>query len=89
VGLSDAGRKGGNPSNRRRDVAQRSYYAQIRALDHAKVSVVPPFNHTLLAWASLLGWFVFADVPGLWTILGTCRVVLSGLYAWIQDREGH
>jgi drug/metabolite transporter (DMT)-like permease len=65
-----------------------AYYAQIRALDHAQVSAVQPYGYTLLVWASLLGWIVFSDIPGPWTILGACIVALSGLYAWTQDREG-
>ncbi len=63
-------------------------YALIRALDHAEASPVQPYGYTLLVWAALLGWLVFADIPGLWTILGAGVVVLSGVYAWTQDRKG-
>ena len=62
-------------------------YAVIRALDFAEASAVQPHSYTLLVWAALMGWLVFGDVPALWTILGACIVVLSGLYAWIQDRK--
>ena len=65
-----------------------AHYALIRALDYADASAVQPHGYTLLVWAALMGWLVFGDVPGLWTILGACIVVLSGLYAWTQDREG-
>jgi drug/metabolite transporter (DMT)-like permease len=65
-----------------------AHYALIRALDYAEASAVQPHGYTLLVWASLLGWLVFGDVPGLWTILGACIVVLSGIYAWAQDRKG-
>ena len=63
-------------------------YAIIRGLDYAEASAVQPYGYTLLVWAALMGWLVFGDVPGAWTILGACIVVLSGLYAWTQDREG-
>jgi drug/metabolite transporter (DMT)-like permease len=64
-----------------------AHYALIRALDYAEASAVQPHGYTLLVWATLLGWLVFGDVPGGWTILGACIVVLSGLYAWSQDRK--
>jgi len=65
-----------------------AHYALIRALDYADASAVQPHGYTLLVWAALMGWLVFGDVPGPWTILGACIVVLSGLYAWTQDRKG-
>lgn len=64
-----------------------AHYALIRALDYAEASAVQPHGYTLLVWAALMGWLVFGDVPGIWTILGACIVVLSGLYAWTQERK--
>jgi len=61
-----------------------AHYALIHALDFAEAGAVQPYAYTLLVWAALLGWLVFGDVPGLWTILGACIVVLSGLYAWAR-----
>ena len=66
-----------------------AHYALIKALDHAEASAVQPYGYTLLVWAALLGWLVFGDLPGPWTILGACVVAGSGLCAWVQDRKGH
>lgn len=65
-----------------------AHYALIRALDHAEASAIQPFGYTLLVWAGLMGWLVFGDVPGPWTIGGACIVVLSGLYSWTRDQQG-
>lgn len=65
-----------------------AHYALIKALDHAEASAVQPYGYTLLVFAALMGWLVFGDIPGIWTILGACIVVLSGLYTWARDREG-
>jgi drug/metabolite transporter (DMT)-like permease len=62
-------------------------YALIRALDYAEASAIQPHGYTLLVWATVMGWLVFGDVPGPWTVLGACIVVLSGLYAWTRDRK--
>jgi drug/metabolite transporter (DMT)-like permease len=65
-----------------------AHYALIKALDGAEASAMQPYGYTLLIWAALMGWLVFGDTPGLWTIVGACIVVLSGLYAWSQDQRG-
>jgi drug/metabolite transporter (DMT)-like permease len=64
-----------------------SHYALIRALDYAEAGVVQPFSYSLLVWAALLGWVVFADVPDAATILGAGIVVACGLWSWRQDRK--
>ena len=65
-----------------------AHYALIKALDHAEAGAVQPYGYTLLVWATAMGWLVFGDIPGAWTILGACIVVLSGLYSWALDRKG-
>jgi drug/metabolite transporter (DMT)-like permease len=64
-----------------------AHFALIKALDYAEASAIQPYGYTLLVWAALLGFLVFADVPGVWTILGGGIVVLSGLYTWHHDRK--
>lgn len=64
-----------------------AHYALIKALDYAEASAVQPYGYTLLVWAALLGFLVFADIPGPWTVLGGAVVVLSGLYTWHHDRR--
>ena len=63
-------------------------YALIRALDYTQASAVQPYCYTLLVWAALLGWLVFGDIPGIWTVLGAGVVVLSGVYAWTREGKG-
>lgn len=65
-----------------------AHYALIKALDFAEASAVQPYGYTLLVFAAVTGWLFFGDVPGPWTILGACIVVLSGLYTWAREREG-
>ncbi len=43
-------------------------------------AVVAPFDYTALIWASLLGWLVWAEVPGLWTYAGAAVIMASGVY---------
>lgn len=51
-------------------------------------SVVAPFDYAGLLWASLLGWLVWRDAPGLNDCLGALFIVGSGLYiAWREARS--
>ncbi len=64
-----------------------AHYALIKALDYAEAGAVQPYAYSLLVWATVLGFLVFGQLPDGWTITGAAIVVLSGLYAWRQDRR--
>jgi drug/metabolite transporter (DMT)-like permease len=51
-----------------------------QALREAEVAVVMPFEYLRLIWAALIGMFVFAEVPGLWTWMGGAMIVASTSY---------
>ncbi len=53
---------------------------------HASASHIAPFMYSQIIWMIGLGYFVFADVPDIWTITGSCIVVLSGLYLLRRER---
>jgi len=46
----------------------------------APAAIVAPFDYTALIWASLLGWLVWGDTPGVWTLAGASVIVISGIY---------
>ncbi len=52
----------------------------------AIVSAIAPFEYTYLVWASLLGYFVFGDIPGIRTIAGGLAVVACGCYVLYRER---
>lgn len=53
----------------------------IQALRYATAATLQPFNYTLLVFATLIGLFVFGELPDTWTVVGACMVVAGGLYA--------
>ena len=63
-----------------------AHVSVIRALSLSEVSALQPFNYTMLVWATLIGYFVFDDLPDPMTVLGAGVIVLSGLYAWRWER---
>jgi len=58
----------------------------VLAFRYADASVLAPFSYTQLLWVSTLGYFVFGEVPDLWTIVGAAFIVSSGLYTAHRER---
>lgn len=48
------------------------------AYREAPASLLAPINYVHVVWAGLLGWIVFAHVPGAVALAGMAAVVLSG-----------
>jgi drug/metabolite transporter (DMT)-like permease len=53
----------------------------------AAVSSVAPFEYVYILWASLVGYLIFADVPGLRTMIGGAVIVASGCYIILRERQ--
>ncbi|WP_260986406.1 DMT family transporter [Bordetella genomosp. 13] len=50
-------------------------------------SVVAPYDYTGLLWATLLGWLIWRDAPGLAVCVGAIFIAGSGVYiAWREAR---
>jgi len=58
----------------------------VLAFRYADASVLAPFSYTQLLWVSILGFFVFGEVPGVWTVVGAGFIVASGLYTAHRER---
>ncbi|MDR3376653.1 MAG: DMT family transporter [Ancalomicrobiaceae bacterium] len=66
-----------------------SHFFVIRAYTLAPAPVVAPFSYSQMIWTSLLGYIIFADVPGIYTLIGAAIVVASGLYLLVAEtRQG-
>ncbi|TAK09038.1 MAG: DMT family transporter [Rhizorhabdus sp.] len=58
-----------------------------QSLHAAPVSVVTPFDYLQIIWVTVLGWLIWAAVPGLNTVLGAALIIASGLYTvWREHR---
>ena len=53
----------------------------------APAPVLAPFIYLGLIWMSAAGYFVFGNVPTLWTLSGAAVVILSGLYLLARERQ--
>ncbi|WP_323989794.1 DMT family transporter [Nguyenibacter sp. L1] len=59
---------------------------QTEAFASAQVSAIGPFAYSGLLWAALIGWFGFAEVPGIGMLSGALLIVGSGLWMLRHDR---
>lgn len=59
----------------------------VRAFTLAPAALVSPFTYTKLLWVSILGFFVFGDLPGANTLAGSALIVAGGLYVVHRERR--
>jgi len=56
----------------------------IMCLTHAfrlgPAAVISPFEYSALIWAALIGYLVWGELPGVYTLAGAVIVISSGLY---------
>jgi drug/metabolite transporter (DMT)-like permease len=65
-----------------------SAFAQLlmtEAYRAAEPTVVAPFEYSGILWTTLLGAFLWAEMPGRWDALGIAVLVGSGLYIWHRE----
>lgn len=67
-------------------VSTTGHWFMILAFRHADASVLAPFTYSQLFWASLFGFFLFAVLPDIWTIVGSVIIACSGLYTAHRER---
>jgi drug/metabolite transporter (DMT)-like permease len=53
----------------------------------AEANYVAPFEYTALIWAASWGFFIFGDVPTLYTYAGAALIVGAGLYMLFSGRK--
>lgn len=61
------------------------HYCLTRGFRAADISATQSLRFLDLIWASLLGWWLFSDVPSQTTVLGALVILLSTI--WIARRE--
>jgi S-adenosylmethionine uptake transporter len=67
-------------------VALVGQYAITNGFRYAPVYLVGALEYTTLIWATLWGFFLFAEVPTVNVVFGAVLVVLSGLAVVLGER---
>lgn len=62
------------------------HWIVVKAFRYADASVLAPFSYVQLVWVTLLGFFVFGEVPDAFTFGGAAIIIASGLYTAHRER---
>lgn len=62
------------------------HYLLITAHGRAPAAVLAPYVYTQIVWMIGLGFLVFGNAPGPFTIVGASVVIASGLYLFYRER---
>lgn len=54
---------------------------------HADMSIIAPFEYTSLILSVIVGYFVFAEVPTINTLVGGAIVVVAGIFIILRERR--
>ena len=60
-------------------------YLLIEGIRRAPASVVSPLEFTALVWSFVLGYLIWADVPGVHVFGGAALILLSGAFIVIEE----
>ncbi len=63
------------------------HYCVARALMWGPAPVISPFQYVQLLAASLFGYFIFGDVPSMWTYVGAVIIIGSGVSIALRARR--
>lgn len=58
-----------------------------RSYEHAEASLLAPLAFTEIAMTTLLGWWVFGDLPDRWTVLGVAILIASAIYISLREQR--
>lgn len=61
--------------------------ALSQALKETEPTAVLPFDFLKLIWATLLGLWVFGELPDLWTYVGAAVIFASGFYIVLREHR--
>ncbi len=62
-----------------------SHWCMTQSLKMSDTTFVMPLQFTKLIWASLIGLFVFSEIPDLWTWIGGIIIFISVIYITYRE----
>ena len=68
-------------------LAGTGHWLMTRAYLIAPASVLTPFTYVQVVWATMFGYFVFAQMPDRWSFVGMAIIVGSGVMLALVERR--
>ena len=60
----------------------------VFATTKAPANLLAPFQYLEIVGATILGYFIFNDIPSYLTFVGIGLIVTSGIYLWYRENQG-
>ena len=57
----------------------------VHACRAGPIFIVASFRYTLLVWGGIAGYFVFGNLPDIWSLFGAAIIVLCGVYVFYRE----
>lgn len=64
-----------------------SQYCYLNALKRAPATFITPFEYTRLCMSIPIGYFIFAEIPDYWTVLGSLVIIMAVVLLTVSDRD--
>ena len=64
-----------------------AHLCMISAFENAEASLLAPYNYTKLLWVSILGYWIFGDIPSMEMWIGAIIIVSAGLYVLYREKK--
>lgn len=64
-----------------------NHFAMTWSVKLADISIIEPISFTRLIWAAIVGYFLFSDVPNVFTLIGGAVVLASVIYIARRERQ--
>ena len=64
-----------------------AYWALTEATRIGEISVVTPFRYSRLVFSAVVGMLVFDEFPDVYTLIGACIIIATGLYTIMRERK--
>ena len=58
----------------------------VLALRLGEASALAPFGYVQIIYMTAASWLIFNQPPEVWTMVGACVVVASGMYVWVREQ---
>ena len=68
-------------------VATGGHLLLVFAVSKVPANLLAPFQYVEIIGATFLGFFVFGDIPTIYTSIGITLIVLSGIYLWYREHQ--
>ncbi len=63
-----------------------AHFLMIEAFRYLQISAGAPFKYVVLIWAAGVGYWLFGEIPDIFTVLGALLIIAGGLHVIHRER---